>query len=574
MTALKDPSTTHPWIKSYPAFADWGMEIKAEPAYAAFDRSVAAYPQRMCMEFLGRTWTYRETGAMVRAAAKGLQNMGIKKGDRVALMLPNTPYYIVLFHAALLIGGVVVNINPLYAQRELDDLIKDSRPHLLVTMDLEAMYPKARATVNANKIEKMLLCSMTDVLPWRKAVLFNIFRRKTLARVDDDDRQTWFEDLIENDGAYTPAEIDCDNDLAVLQYTGGTTGIPKAAMLTHANVSANATQVAAWYDNSDIGEEIFLAALPFFHVFAMTVVMMTAIRYGAGIVMLPRFDLKDCLRAISNKKPTFFPAVPTIFTAINTFPELEKYDLSSIKLCISGGAPLPVEVKKEFERISGCVVVEGYGLSETSPVATTNPTKGINKAGSVGIPMPGTEIEIWSVEEPSTLKSIGERGEVCIRGPQVMKGYWENPEETEKVFHKGAFRTGDVGYIDKDGYVFLVDRLKDIIIAGGYKIYPRIVEEAIHEHPAVAEVIVIGVDDKYRGQAPKAFIRLKEGETVTEAELKTFLKEKLSAIERPDYYEFRDELPKTMIGKLSKKELKAETETQNEVEPSGEKGVT
>lgn len=562
MNTATTPSDFKPWLDSYPAFADWSMAIVPEPAHAAFDRSVAAYPKRICMEFLGRTWTYRETGTMVRAAAKGLQDLGIKKGDRVALMLPNTPYYIVLFHAVLLVGGVVVNINPLYAQRELDDLIKDSRPHMLVTMDLEAMYPKAREAVEQNGVETLLLCSMTEVLPWRKAVLFNIFRRKSLAHIEDGDGQVRFEELIDNDGVFRSVDIAPENDLAVLQYTGGTTGIPKAAMLTHANVSANAIQVAAWYDNSKIGEEKFLAALPFFHVFAMTVAMMTGIRYGAQIIMLPRFDLKTCLRAIAHKKPTFFPAVPTIFTAINTFPKIKEYDLSSIKICISGGAPLPMEVKKEFERISGCVVVEGYGLSETSPVATTNPTVGVNKAGSVGIPMPGPTVEIRSVEEPEKLMPLGERGEVCIRGPQVMKGYWENPDETAKAMHDGAFRTGDVGYMDEDGYVFLVDRLKDIIIAGGYKIYPRMVEEAIYEHPAVAEVTVIGVEDKYRGQAPKAFIRLKEDETLTENELKAFLKDKLSAIERPDIYEFRDELPKTLIGKLSKKELKAEEEGQ------------
>jgi long-chain acyl-CoA synthetase len=551
-----------PWLASYPSFADWGMDIRTEPAHAAFERSVAAYPNRTCMEFLGRTWTYRQTGTMVRAAAKGLQDMGVQKGNRVALMLPNTPYYIVLFHAVLLIGGVVVNINPLYAQQELDVLAKDSRPRMLVTMDLELTYPKARKTVDRNKIEKLLLCSMIDVLPWRKAVLFNIFKRKTLAQIEDNKRQVWFENLVQNEGNYRSAAIDPENDVAVLQYTGGTTGTPKAAMLTHANVSANAIQVAAWYDPKDIGEEKFLAALPFFHVFAMTVAMTTALRYGAQIIILPRFDLKTCLRAIANKKPTFFPAVPTILNAINTYPDIRKHDLSSLKLCISGGAPLPVEVKKEFERISGCVVVEGYGLSETSPVATTNPTVGTNKLGSVGIPMPGTTIEIHSIEGPHEVLPIGRRGQICIRGPQVMKGYWDNPEETENAIQDGAFRTGDVGYMDEDGYVFIVDRLKDIIIAGGYKIYPRLVEDAIYEHPAVGEVTVISIRDKYRGQAPKAFIRLKGGQTLTEAELIIFLKDKLSVIEQPDSYEFRDELPKTLIGKLSKKELQVEEDGQ------------
>ncbi|MDG2319338.1 MAG: long-chain fatty acid--CoA ligase [Rhodospirillaceae bacterium] len=551
-------NSDRPWLASYPDFADWEMSIGSEPAYAAMERSIAAYPEKICMEFLGRTWTYRETGEMIRSAAKGLQDLGVGKGDRMALMLPNTPYYIVMFHATLLIGGIVVNVNPLYTPRELDDIVQDSRPRMLVTMDLDAMYPKARETVDKHNIEKLILCSMSDVLPWRKAVLFNIFRRKTLARVEDDDRQVWFECLIENDAFFEPAEINCDDDLAVLQYTGGTTGIPKAAMLTHANVSANAMQVASWYDNAKLDNESCLAALPFFHVFAMTVAMMTPLRYGASIIMLPRFDLKDCLHAIDKKKPTFFPAVPTIFTAINTFPDVEKYDLSSIKVCISGGAPLPVEVKKEFERITGCVVVEGYGLSETSPVATTNPTVGVNKPGSVGIPMPGTDVAIRSLEDPTQKMPIGEKGEVCIYGPQVMKGYWENPEATDKTMIDGLFRTGDIGYIDEDGYVFLVDRLKDIIIASGYNIYPRNVEESIHEHPSVAEVTVIGVEDKYRGQTPKAFIKLREGASLTKRELNTFLKERLSAIERPSLVEFRDELPKTLIGKLSKKELKAE----------------
>lgn len=558
MDVNADPTAERPWLASYPAFLDWDMDIAPEPAFAAFERSVAAYPERVCMEFLGRSWTYRETGKMVRSAAKGLQDLGVNKGDRIALMLPNTPYYLVLFHAVLLIGGVVVNVNPLYAPRELDELVRDSRPRMLVTMDLEVMYPKAREAVERSSIEKLILCSMTDVLPWRKAVLFNVFRRKTLARIEDDDLQVWFEDLIENDASFVPAEIDCTKDIAVLQYTGGTTGIPKAAMLSHANVSANAIQVSSWYDNAKLDQESFLAALPFFHVFAMTVVMMTALRYGASIIMLPRFDLKDCLRAIDQKKPTFFPAVPTIFTAINTFHDVDKFDLSSIKLCISGGAPLPVEVKKDFERITKCIVVEGYGLSETSPVATTNPTEGVNKPGSVGIPLPATEIEIRSIDEPSKTMPIGRRGEVCVRGPQVMCGYWENPEETTKVLEDGLFRTGDIGYMDEDGYMFLVDRLKDIIIAGGYNIYPRNVEEAIHEHPAVEEVIVIGVKNKYRGEAPKAFIKLKDGAKLTKRELNTFLKEQLSAIERPTLIEFRDELPKTLIGKLSKKELKAE----------------
>jgi long-chain acyl-CoA synthetase len=388
-------------------------------------------------------------------------------------------------------------------------------------------------------------------------MLFSIFRRKTVAKVADEPRVMWFEELLDNRGDYTRVAIDCVEDVAVLQYTGGTTGIPKAAMLTHANITANTHQVARWYDKPDHGNERFLAALPFFHVFAMTVVLLCAFEYGATIIMMPRFDLKDCLKIIHKKKPTFFPAVPTIFSAINTSPLTKEFNLRSIKLCISGGAALPVEAKKEFERITGCVLVEGYGLSETSPVVCTNPTRGVNKAGSVGLPMPGTIVEIRSLDDDRVL-GTNEKGEICVRGPQVMKGYWNKPEETANVLKDGVLHTGDVGTMDDDGYVFIVDRIKDMINASGYKIYPRVVEEAIHLHPAVAEVTVIGIEDAYRGQAPKAFIKLKPGGTLTAPELLEFLKDKLSKIELPAQIEFRDELPKTLIGKLSKKELKEE----------------
>ena len=503
---------------------------------------------------MGNWWTYAEIGHMAARAARGFQDLGVTKGTRIALMLPNTHYYVVAYMGALMAGGTIVNVNPLYAERELEHLVKDSGADILVTLDLGTMFPKAHKILRSTKLKKLIVCSMADALPWRTGVVFSMFKRGAVADIKDEPDVMWFEELVTNRGDYARPVIDCLHDVAVLQYTGGTTGTPKAAILSHSNITANTHQVARWHANPALGEERFLAAIPFFHVFAMTVAMLTAFEYGASIIMMPRFDLKDCLKTIQKRKPTFFPAVPTIFTAINNAPKVANYDLRSIKLCISGGAALPVEAKRIFEQLTGCVLVEGYGLSETSPVVCTNPTQGVNKAGSIGLPMPGTIVEIRSVDTDEPVK-IGERGELCVRGPQVMVGYWNKPDETANVLKDGLLHTGDIAIMDDEGYVFIVDRIKDMINASGYKVYPRMVEEAVYLHPAVAECTVIGIDDPYRGQAPKAFVKLKAGTALTQDELLAFLKDKLSPMERPSVIEFRDNLPKTLIGKLSKKEL-------------------
>jgi len=367
----------------------------------------------------------------------------------------------------------------------------------------------------------------------------------------------FFSDLISNDGVFQSVTINPSEDLAVLQYTGGTTGVPKGAMLTHGNLYANVTQSRLWFPGVAMGKERMLGVLPFFHVFAMTVVMNLTIMIGGCIIMLPRFDLAQVVKTIHKKRPTLFPAVPTIYTAINHYKNLAKYNLRSIKFCFSGGAPLPVEVKHDFERLTGCVLVEGYGLSETSPVTHGNPLIGENKTGSIGLPVPGTIVEIVSLEDRTTLMPQGEKGEICIRGPQVMKCYWNHREETAGVMDSmpegDRLHTGDVGYLDEDGYTFIVDRIKDMIAAGGFKVYPRHVEEAIYLHEAVEECIVAGVPDDYRGQTVKAFIKLRQGQSLNAADLKAFLKDKLSPIEMPKQIEFRDNLPKTAIGKLSRK---------------------
>ncbi|CAG0908491.1 unnamed protein product [Cyprideis torosa] len=369
--------------------------------------------------------------------------------------------------------------------------------------------------------------------------------------------------MIDNDGTYDPVEINPKEDVALFQYTGGTTGAPKGAMLTHSNIVANTEQAGMWLGCNDAQDKM-LGVLPFFHVFAMTAVMNIAVRNAMEILALPRFELEATLKLIHHKKPTIFPAVPAIINGINNNKKLKKYDLSSIKYCISGGAPLPVEVKAKFEEKTGCVAVEGYGLTESSPVLCCNPRLGENKAGSIGLPLPQTIIEII---DPETGKPVpmGERGELCARGPQVMKGYWKRPEDNEKTLQDGGTRlhTGDIAIMDEEGYFFIVDRIKDMIITNGYNVYPRNVEEAIYQHPSVEEVIVAGLPDSQRGEIVKAWIKCKEGRDVTAEDLKVFLTDKISPMEIPKRIEFREApLPKTMIGKLSRKDV-VEQELEN-----------
>ncbi|WP_448202508.1 long-chain-fatty-acid--CoA ligase [Azospirillum sp. sgz302134] len=552
----------HSWDRGYPPDVDWNASLPVLPVTALLDESAARFARHPFLDFMGKRTTYAEVAALVDRAAKGFQAIGVGKGVRVGLFLPNTPYYVVCFYAILKAGGTVVNFNPLYAERELQHQIADSGIDLMVTLDLAVLYDKMARMLAESRLKRLVVCAMADILPFPKNWLFPIVKRAEVARVPADDRHLTFRQLTANDGRPKPVAIDPKEDVAVLQYTGGTTGVPKGAMLTHANLTANAEQCRLWFVGARLGEERMLGVLPFFHVFAMTVVMNFSIRIGAEIVMLPRFDLDQVMETIHKKRPTLFPAVPTIYTAINHHKHLERFDLSSIRFCISGGAPLPVEVKEAFERATGCVLVEGYGLSECSPVATVNPMTGANKVASIGLPLPGTVIEILSLEEPRRVLPPGEKGEVCIRGPQVMKGYWKKPDETAMTLVDGRLHTGDVGLMDEEGYTYVVDRIKDMILCSGFNVYPRNVEEAIYLHPAVAECVVAGVPDEYRGQTVKAYIRVDEGQTLTSDELIDFLKDKLSPIEMPKVIEFRDTLPKTMIGKLSRKALLDEEEAR------------
>lgn len=549
-----------PWLKKYPPSVDYNAALTPMPVAQMLDGAVARFGPRRCMDFLDRHYSYAETGDLVNRAAKGLQQLGVVKGTKIGLFLPNTPYYIIMYFAILKIGGIVVNFNPLYAEREIEKQINDSDCHMMVTLDIEAVYHKLAIMLDRTCLERLIICRMTDILPFAKGLLFPIFRAKELAHIPHDAKHVPFQHLTDNDGKYAPVAIDPVRDIAVLQYTGGTTGTPKGAMLTHANITVNTQQCCLWFPGFRLGQEKMLGVLPFFHVFALTCVLNVGIRIGAEIIMLPRFELAQTIKVIDQKKPTLFPAVPTIYTAINRFKSLDRYDLSSIRYCISGGAGLPVEVKQEFERLTGCVLVEGYGLSETSPVATANPSEGENKAGSIGLPLPGTVIEIISLDDHVTPMPQGERGEVCIRGPQVMQGYWRNEAETAQIMQptpEGVlFHSGDAGHMDADGYTYITDRIKDMIACGGFKVYPRNVEEAMYQHDSIEECVVAGIPDQYRGQTVKAWIKLRDGQSLTKEELIAFLGDKISPIEMPKQIEFRDTpLPKTLIGKLSRKLL-------------------
>ncbi len=555
---------SYPWLDHYPENIDWNLQIKDKPVFTMLQETAEKYPNAPAFDFLGKMYNWGEIYSLARKMAKGLQDLGFGKDQNIGVFLPNCPYFVIAYYGILMSGASVVNLNPLYADDELSHLIEDSELDLIISVDLDMLHEKMMKMLSGTRLRRVVVCSFTDVLPFPKNMLFPIFKRKDMAKIEPSERLIAFDDLVDNDGDYEEPIIDPANDLAVIQFTGGTTGLPKGAMLSHQNVYANTMQCKAWFHDVKEGEGKMLGVLPFFHVFAMTAVMNFSVANALEIIALPRFDLEDSLKLIAKKKPTFFPAVPAIYSAINASPLRDKYDLSSLRFCLSGGAPLPVEVKRKFEEKTGCIVIEGYGLSESSPVASANPVEGENKAGSIGLPFPQTVIEIIDADDKKTPIARGERGELCISGPQVMMGYWNKPDASADCLRdngRGGVRlhTGDVAIIDEQGYVFIVDRLKDMIITNGYNVYPRNVEEAIYKHPNVEECIVAGLPDENRGEIVKAWIKLKDGRELSVEDLKTFLEDKISPMEIPKRIEFRaEELPKTMIGKLSRKDVIAQ----------------
>ncbi|WP_106639939.1 long-chain-fatty-acid--CoA ligase [Allosphingosinicella vermicomposti] len=536
-----------PWDRSYPPLSLPDL----------FDEAARAVPDAIAIDFLGRKYSYAETADGVNRVACGLQALGVTKGDRVGLFLPNVPHYVAAYYGALKIGATVVNFSPLYTADELIHQIADSGTRLLFTISATALLPKAIQVMEKSGAERLIVGSVAGALPPAKSLFYRLFRSADIATKPHDPRIMAFSQLIANDGICAAAPIDPEKDVALLQYTGGTTGVPKGAMLTHQNLSANARQVEA-LDPQPGAEDRIMAALPLFHIFAQTCVLNRTIHKGGEIVMVPRFDAGQVLATIERARTTSFPGVPTMYQALLDHPRIGRADLSSLRICISGGAPMPAELKERFEAATGAKLVEGYGLTEVSGVVSSNPYEGLNKPGTIGQPIAGTRVKLLDREDPTRPAPEGEPGEIVVQGPQVMKGYWNRPDADAEVFADGWLRTGDAGVIDEDGYIRIVDRLKDMIAVSGFKVFPSQVEQVLYSNDAVKEALVIGIPDLYAGERPKAFVTLADDADIDAEALRDWLNARLGKHERVVACEIRETLPKTLIGKLSRKELQAE----------------
>ena len=554
-------TSLRPWTSSYPENIRWDAPVDETPVHEQVLAACAKNPGAIALDFLGGTTTFGDLGKKITAFAGALQTQfGVTKGTRVALMLPNTPFYPIAYYGVLRAGGTVVNCNPLYTVPELSHITANAGADIMVTLDLQQIFEKGEALLEAGHVKKLVVAHFPNALPLVKKILFSVAKRKDLAKPKTSRHAssiTSFEDLLSRNDKPTGVTIDARTDIAVQQYTGGTTGIPKGALLTHANIAANMSQIDKWGEGLFLPPSKVVAVLPFFHIFAMTVCMNVPLSNGTQVVMLPRFELKALLSLLERTKANVLPAVPTLLNAVARAETAKPEQLASIEVAISGGAALPDEVRAAFAKKSKALLAEGYGLTEASPVVCCAALRKPSKPMSIGLPLPGTDIRFVDVDSKQTM-GIGENGELQVKGPQVMSGYFENEEASAEAFMDGWLRTGDVGHMDQDGYVFLVDRIKDLIICSGFNVYPRTIEEALMAHEAVEEVNVIGVPDEYRGEAPVAYVKLKDGKPATEAELKTFLAARINKIEMPKHIIFKDALPKTLIGKLSKKELREE----------------
>ena len=560
-----------PWIKSYPPGVRWDAEIPLTPVQQILEESASKWPNNPAVDFMGRKISYSELDDLANRAANGLQKLGVKPGVHVGLYLPNTPHYLVSLFGVLKAGGTVVNYSPLDAAKELEHKIEDSRTDFLITLDMATLYPQMAAMLSKTRLKKLIVGSLGEMSAQPDAVNAQMQATKQLSSVPNDDRHIRFQALLDNDGIYRSYPIaDLTDAIAVLQYTGGTTGLPKGAMLTHANLTAATSQCIETTRTDpptlDEGKERVLAVLPPFHIYALTVNMLLGIHIGAELVLHTRFDVDAVVKDLTEKKITAFPGVPTMFVAVLNHPGAAKADLSSLKWCNSG-TPLPLEVQRSFEKLTGCRLAEGWGMTETSPTGTFTPVTNEARAGSCGVPSPGITIKFLDTADNTTYVPLGRSGELCIKGPNVMKGYWKKPDATAEIMTPDGFmRTGDIGYMDEDGYVYIVDRTKDMLLCGGFNVYPRVLEEAVYKHPSVEQVSVIGIKDEYRGQSPKAFVKLKAGvPSFTLKELQEFLKDKLGKHEMVQALEIRDSLPKTPVSKISKKDLYDEEEGKTAV---------
>jgi long-chain acyl-CoA synthetase len=561
-----------PWVKHYdegvPAtivYPDVPLDqLLADAATKHPEHTATIFGAAVGSRILDAKLSYRQLNAAVDRFAAGLQGMGVKKGDRVAVMLPNCPQFIIAAYATWRIGGVVVCCNPLYVPREIEHLVNDSEAETFVVMS--SLYERVKRIRASTGLKRVIVTNIKEYFPGLLKLLFTLATEKKEGhRVDiSGDAEThWFQDVIQGAPAQpTAVEID-PQDVSTLIYTGGTTGGPKGAQLAHRNLVSNATVLNIWAKSKE-AEDVLIAVMPYFHSYGLTVGINTCIANALTMVQIPNpRDMVHVLKSIEKHRVTFYPGVPTMFVGFNNFPEREKFDLTSLRFAVSAAAPLPPEVQERFEAITGGKMVEAYGLTETGPAASMDP---INRprAHSIGVPLPDTDMKIVDVETGTREMPVGEIGEIIIRGPQVMKGYWKLPTETANALRVGPdgqpgwFYSGDIGFMDEDGYFHIADRKKDMIIAGGYNIYPADVEAVLYEHPKVREAAVIGVPHEVRGETVKAFIVLREGESATEDEIIAFCRERMAAFRVPRVIEFRDDLPKSLVGKVLRRELREE----------------
>ena len=554
-----------PWLAHYEKEVPHTIDYPKIPLHRTLEDSAAKYPDQTALQLvlrymgpltLGAKLSYRQLLDQVNRFAAALAALGVTKGDRVALMLPNLPQFVISFYGALKLGAIVVNTNPTYTAREIEHQFSDAGAETVVL--LSAFYGRLKEAQPRTQVKRVLIADVADYVP---APFNSLVKRKLhedglMVEVPEGNGVYSFRKLLDAHPEAPPKVTVATEDTAFFQYTGGTTGVPKAAMLSHFNLVANTVQVRRWMVTLEEGKERVMGAIPFFHVYGMTVAMSLAMYLGAKLVMVPNpRPIDGVMKAIDKERATVFPGVPTMYIGIINHPDVGKYDLKSVKACISGAAPLPMDVQTKFGEITGGRLVEGYGLTEAAPVTHCNPIYGQRKAGSIGVPFPDVEAKIMDYDK-LVEKPQGEEGELWVRGPQVMQGYWGRPDETAKtVTEDGWLRTGDIARMDGDGYFYIVDRLKDIIIASGFNIVPREVEEVLFEHPKVQEAVVAGVPDAYRGETVKAYVVLRPGETTTADELIAFCAERLAPYKVPKQVEFRSELPKTQVGKFLRRVL-------------------
>lgn len=543
-----------PWLRSYEAGVKPSLDYPEQPLYRFLTDSARRYPGQPALIFYGKRMSYRDLDDLSNRFANALKEFGIQKGDRVAIMLPNCPQGVIGFYGALKAGAIVVQINPLYVERELEFQLVDSEAKVLLALDI--FYPRIKNVMQKTFLKQVILTNVRDYLPPLLWLLYPLKAKREGQWLKVEKRPPLYDllDLLrKSNPTLTEAEFNPD-DTALFQYTGGTTGLPKGAMLTHRNLVCNAIQAATWTRMRE-REEIVLAVIPFFHSYGLTACLNCTIYRAGTLVLLPRFQTKDVLKSIQKHRPTLFPGIQAMYVAINNSPDVERYDLSSIRACISGAGPLHLEVQERFESLTGGKIVEGYGLTEASPVTHANPIHGKRKKGSIGLPFPDTDAKIVDVETGERELPVGEVGELVIRGPQVMKGYWNRPDEDKKMLRNGWLYTGDMARMDEEGFFYIVDRKKDMIKTKGENVYPREVEEVLFRHPKVKEAVVAGIPESFSVEAIKAYIVLKDGEQANEEEILEFCRRELAKFKVPKYVEFRKELPKTIVGKVLRRLL-------------------